>query len=106
VLQDFGAQPTAGQITDHERGEGTILVEVGAEHRACGPDAGIGERFLEPRGRQVDNRNRVADQRQRRTHALKTFRLIDCEVAGLPTRGRAQVRQVNREPLLQLARTR
>src|SRR5258705_9326127 len=41
-LQDLRAQATAGQLANRESGEGTIPVEVGAEHRPRGPEAGIG----------------------------------------------------------------
>ena len=102
MLQDLRAQATADQIANRERGEGTVLAEVCSEHRAGGPDAGAGERLLKSRRRQVNNRDRVANQRQRRTHALERLGLVrDGKVAGLPTRSGARIRKVNGEPLLQ-----
>jgi hypothetical protein len=107
VLQDLRAQASTDQITNRESGESAIPIEVDTEHCPCGPDTAVHKRLLEPRRLQMDNGDRVADQRQRRPHALERLRLVgDGEVAGLPPRGRAQLRQVNREPLLEFARTR
>ncbi len=107
VLEDLGTQPATDKIANRQRGEGAIGVEIGAQHRAASPDACIGERHLKPRRWQVDDRDRVANQRQRRTHALERLGLVrDGKVAGLPTRGGARIRKVNGEPLLQFARAR
>lgn len=103
--QDLRAQSTTDQIANRESGEGTILVEIGTEHCPSGPDTEIGKRRLKPCRWQMDNRNRVADQRQRCAHALERLRLVsDGEVASLSTRSRPQLWQVNRQPLLQIAR--
>ncbi len=92
-FQDLRAQAVGDQIADRKRGEGAVGLEVGAEQYAGEPNAGIGERLLEPRRRKMDDRDRVADQRQRRAHTLECLRLVsDSEVAGLPARGRAQPR--------------
>jgi len=104
-LQDLRAQAAGDEIANGESGECAISIEVGPQHRSGEPDAGIGQRLLKPRRRQVDDGNRVADQRQRRAHTLQCLRLVgDCEVTGLPPRSRAHLRQVDRKPLLQLAR--
>jgi hypothetical protein len=95
----------ANQAADRESGEGAILAEAGADHCARGPKGRVGERLLKPRRRQMDDSDRVADQRQSRPHSLECLRpTADGEVAGLPARGGTQLRQVDREPLLQLAR--
>jgi len=85
LLQALGAEAMADQIADRESAESAIPVEIGAQNRAGGPDAGIGERLLKPRLRQVDHGDRVADQRQRRTHILERLQVVgDGEVASLP----------------------
>ena len=73
------------QVADRESSESAIPVEVGTKHCPCGPDTGIGKRFLKPRRWQVDDGDRVANQRQRRAHGLECFRVVvDREMAGLP----------------------
>jgi hypothetical protein len=107
VLQDFCAQATADQIANCKSSERVLLVEVSAKHCSRGPDADIGKRLLKSRGRQVDDGDRVADQRQRRAHALECLLVVgDGEMAGLSARGNAQLRKMDGEPLLQVARTR
>jgi hypothetical protein len=97
LLQDLRAQAPADQIADRERGESAILFEIGSEHRPCEANAGIGKRCLKRRRRQVDDRNRIADQRERSPHVLERFRALrDREVASLPARGGAQLREVDR----------
>ncbi|HEY2334266.1 MAG TPA: hypothetical protein VGH58_04570 [Solirubrobacterales bacterium] len=76
------------QLVDRERCEGAILVEVGAEHRAGGPDAGLGERLLKPGWRQMDHGDRVACEWQRRAHRRERRRVVrNGEMTGLPARG-------------------
>jgi hypothetical protein len=107
VLRDLRAQAPANEIANGESGESAIPIEVGPQHRSGEPDAGIGQRLLKPCRWQVDDGDRVADQRQRRTHAFERLQVVgDGEMTRLPTRGRAQLRKVGGEPLLQLARTR
>jgi len=85
------------QIANRERRKSAIGVKVGPEHRPGGADARVSQHRLKPRRRQVNDSNRITDQRQRRTHALERFRpLRDREMAGLPARGGAQLRKVDR----------
>lgn len=55
----------------------------------------------------MDHGDRVAHERQRRAQALADVVGIgQGDVAGLPARGRAQIRQVDGDSLLQLTRPR
>jgi hypothetical protein len=73
------------------RGKGnerTIRSEVGAQQDAGRSNAGIQKGGLETSLWQVDDGNRVADQRQCRPHQLESVGIVaDCEMAGLPSRG-------------------
>jgi hypothetical protein len=85
LLQDPRAEVTVDQLADRECRERTILAEVGSKHRPAGPNTSIAERLLKPGGRQVDNGDRVANERQRRAHGLERRRFFrDRQVAGLP----------------------
>jgi hypothetical protein len=96
ALQDLRAQATGDQIADRQSGESAILFEIGAEHRPSAADTCVAQRLLQPRGRQMDDGSRVAEERKRRPHALQRLWLIsDGEVTGLPARRRAQPRQVS-----------
>lgn len=107
MLRDLRAQATANEIANRESGQSTVQVEIGTEQPGGESDAGIGQRLLKPRRGQVDDGDRVADQRQRGAHVLERLRIVGYgEMTRLPTRCRAQPRKVNGEPLLQLARTR
>jgi hypothetical protein len=73
-----------------------MLAEVGAQHRAAGLNAFSGQYRLETGGRQMDDGNRVANQRQRPPDALEYLLLFGHgEVTGLAARGDAQARQVS-----------
>jgi hypothetical protein len=95
----------AQEIPDGESSQSAVGDEVGAEERAGRPDVLPSQQRLQPRGREVDGGDGVADQGQRRPHQLEYPILVgNCEVASLPARSSPQLRQVGRKPLLQLAR--
>lgn len=93
LLEDLGAQATADKIANRKGGESAILAKVGPEHRPRERETAVGKRLLKPGRSQVDDRDRVADQRQGRSHARERLRLVgEGQVAGLPTRGGAELR--------------
>lgn len=104
MLENRHAKAPLGQVADREGGEGTIAAEVGTEQHPRGIEAGLSQRVLEERRRQVDDGNRLADEGKRGGYRLERRGVAgESEVAGLPARGRAQLRQMSGEPLLQLA---
>jgi hypothetical protein len=105
ALEDSRRDAPGLEVADGERGERAVRTEVGAEQDGRGIEPGFVEGLPQQRGRQVDDRDRVAYQRRRRPYRLECrFVGGDGEVARLPARGGAQVRQVSREPLLEVAR--
>lgn len=93
------------QVACRESGEGAVAGEVGPQHRACDRGTELAQCVLQSGRRQMDDRDRLAQQGQRRAHGLECRLIGDGEVADLPARGGAQPRQVNRQPLLQLTRS-
>jgi hypothetical protein len=83
------------QVADRQRGERTICWQVRAKQDRQGADAKLGERGLQELRRKMDDRGRVADQRQCRADALEG-RVADRhrQMASLPAGGGAQFGQV------------
>jgi hypothetical protein len=91
-LQHPRPQVTVEQVGDRQGGERAIGGQVGAKQGRRRADARLSERGLQERRRKVDDRGRVADQRQRRADALEGG-VVDRhrEMAGLAAGGCAQV---------------
>ncbi len=103
-LEDRHAKATVKQVTDREGRQSAVGVEVGAQQDAGGADAGLPQRILQACRGEVDDDHRLAYERQRRPYRVERARVvIDREMAGLPSRGGSQPRQVGGEPLLELA---
>ena len=72
ALEDGDAHPAGDQVADRQRGQGAIPVEVGSQQRGRGADARLGEGLLKQRGRQVDDGDPLARQRQRRRESARS----------------------------------
>lgn len=106
-LEHADGEAAIEQVANGEGGERAVGGEVGAQQSPTWADTRLSERRLEQRRRQMQDRNRVADQRQRRAHPIKAVGVVgDDQVTGLPPRSSPQPRQVCGEPLLQLSRAR
>jgi hypothetical protein len=96
----------ANQIADRERHEGAIDIEIGPKQGARRADPGILDCAPEQPGGEMDDGDRVADERQRRANRLQRRRLVrNREMTGLTARGGAALRKMGGEPLLQRTRS-
>jgi hypothetical protein len=106
ALEDADGDASIEQVGGDEGGQGTVGVQVSAEQGTAETDAGCGQQVLDEGRRQVQHSDRVANERQRGADAAEGLLIArDREVAGLPARGGAQLRQVHGQPLLELTGT-
>lgn len=104
ALENADAELACEQIGHREGRERLGLAQVGAEQNAGGDDAGRFQNSPEGAGWAVQNRDRVAHERQDRAQRIEWLAVLGHgEVTGLPSRCRPQLRQVRRKSLLQLA---
>jgi hypothetical protein len=96
ALEDSKDEPPLDRPPCGEGRKRTVRGEVGAEQDARHQQARIGQGGLKASGRQVDDGNCAADQRQRCAEALAGVRVVgNGEVAGLTARSGTQLRQVD-----------
>jgi hypothetical protein len=107
VLEDLDSESAVDRLSHSKGRKRAVRHEVGTEQDTGRSNAGIRKGGVETSGRQVDDGDRVADQRQRRPNQLENIGIVgDGEMAGLPARGYPQLWQVDGEPLLELPRPR
>jgi len=105
LLQYPDKQIALMELPYHEGRERPLGLEIRAKQDAAGLDARDPQSILEKTGRQVQSGDRLTRQRQHRGQALEPFGIAwHDEVARRSPRGRPQLGQVRRQPLLQLAR--
>jgi hypothetical protein len=93
------------ELPHDERRQRPVGLEIGTEQDAAGLDSSKAQNVLEERWRNVQHRDRLAHERQRGGQALECFRLLRHRQVTCPSpRGRPQLGQVRRQPLLQVAR--
>jgi hypothetical protein len=105
ALEDADGETAIKQVTHCKGGERTVRGKIGPQQDTGGLDARRDQRFLKHPRWGMHNRDRVADQRQRRAHALKGIRITtNREMTSLPTGCCARLWQVDGQSLLQFAR--
>jgi len=103
-LQHPDEQAALTKLAHDEGGERPVHDEVGTEQNTVDAKAGV-EKVATGSRRNVEHRDRVADERQGGPNVLQALLAeVDRQVAGLPPRRCPQRGQVHRKPLLQLAR--
>jgi hypothetical protein len=104
-LQDPNREVALVQIAHSEGEERTICSEIGAKQDRPRLDARYPQDVLDEARRNVQHRNRVAHERQRRWQPLESLGIArNREVARPAPRSGSQLRQVHGQPLLQLTR--
>jgi hypothetical protein len=104
-LQHAHEQTALLKLPDDEGREGVIGVEFSAKQGAPRFDFTDFQNVLESTRWHVQHRDCLTHQWQRRGQALEPFCIRrHCEMTRPSPRGRAQLGQVRRQPLLQLAR--
>lgn len=93
------------QVAHRESEKRAIRGEIGTEQDTAGFDAGNPQSALKQPRRNVQHRDRIAHERQRRRQPLESLGITrHGEVACSTPRGSPQLRQVHGQSLLQLAR--
>jgi hypothetical protein len=100
-LQHANEQVALPKLPHDERRERPIDIKIGAEQDAARFDPRDAEKVLEEVRRHGQHSNRVTDERQRRGQALERLRVCRHRQVTCPSsRGRPQLGQVHRQPLL------
>lgn len=93
------------QLGHDQSSERSIGGQIGPDQDPADSEAG-GEQVAAASRRRMEHRDRLANERKRRPNSLQPLPIgLNRQVTGLPPRRRAQLRQVESEALLQLART-
>lgn len=104
LLQHADRQATQPKLPHRESGERAVGLEIGTEQDAAGLNPLNAQRILEEARRHVQHGERLAHERQHRRQSHQTFDVRGQRQVTRPSpRGRPQLGQVHRQPLLQLA---
>src|ERR1044072_2721605 len=104
ALEHRDAQAVTDKAGEGKRRQCAIMLQVGAKQHAAGADRRRGKHRLEQLRWQLDDGDRVADEKQRRRQALRPALVIgQDEVTDLATRSRRGLWHVDGESLLQLS---
>ena len=104
MLEHGNLEVPVDQVADGESGQGAVVAEVGAQQRARGADGGLLQQRLQEARRQMQDADRAAGDCEGAGDPVDSGRVgRQRQVADPAAGGDASLREVGREPLLQLA---